>query len=115
MPSTLCARWFRMATALELAMATTSPPLQISGLDKRKFATLRGQATALGLSTEAYALQLIEEGIVLERRARTETFDQLFAPVQERFRSSKMSEPELGRLVKAARARQQKRLGRKKG
>ena len=96
-------------------MATTPSTLQVSGLGKRMLATLRDQAQTLGLSAEAYARQLIEAGMSLERRARTESFDELFAPVQARFHSSGMIESELDELVDGARSRHQQRAGGKKG
>ena len=100
---------------MDHTMATTASTLQVSGLGKQKLATLRDQAKAHGLSAEAYARQLIEEGMSLERRARTESFDELFAPVQARFRSSGMTEPELDELVDRAKSRRPQRAGGKKG
>jgi hypothetical protein len=87
--------------------------IQISGLGKGKLAALRAQAKARGMSAERYARQLIEEGISLERQARSTTFDELFAPVQARFREGGMSEDELDRLVDAARTRHRRRTSRK--
>ena len=83
------------------------------GPPKGKLAVLRAQAEALGMTAEGYARQLIEDGMALERKARTTAFDELFAPVQERFRKSGMSEEELDALVDAARSRHQRRATRK--
>ena len=90
-------------------MAEATATLRVSGLGKGKLAALRKQAKTLGLSTEGYAKQLIEEGVSLEQLARTKTFDELFAPVQARFRESGMTEDELDKLVDAARTRHHQR------
>jgi hypothetical protein len=84
-------------------MASTS--IQVSGLAKTKIAALRKQAKSLGMSAERYAKRLIEQGISLERQARTKSFDELFAPAQARFRASGMSEEGLDQLVGKARQR----------
>lgn len=76
-------------------------------------ALLRKQAKTLGMNVEGYARHLIEEGISLERKARTTTFDELYAPVQARFHRSQMSEGDLDRLVNAARSRRRGRTTRK--
>ncbi|HZL34026.1 MAG TPA: hypothetical protein VFC78_01875 [Tepidisphaeraceae bacterium] len=93
-------------------MATTSS-IQISGLGKEKIAVLRDQAKTLGMTAEGYARQLIEDGISLEKLARTKTFDELFGPVQARFRKSGMSETDLDKLVTDARSRHRLRTPRK--
>jgi len=90
-----------------------SSTIQVSGLGKGKLAVLRAQAKALGMTAEGYARQLIEEGILLERKARSTTFDELFAPVQARFRANGMSETDLDSLVDAARTRHHRRTSRK--
>jgi len=86
-------------------MATIAATIQVSGLSKQKLAALREQAKALGMSAEGYATHLIEEGIALERLARTKTFDELYGPAQARFRKSGMSEDDLDHLVARARSR----------
>ena len=65
------------------------------------------------MSAEGYAKQLIEQGISLEQQARSKTFGQLYAPVQEQFRKSQMKEDELDKLVDRARTRHH-RISRKK-
>jgi len=95
-------------------MTTAGLTIQVSGLDKKKLAALRAHAKALGLSTEAYARQLIEGGISLEQQARSRTFDELFAPVQARFRASGASEADLDQLVDRARSRHRRRAPSKK-
>lgn len=95
-------------------MAGTAATIRVSGIQKHKLAALRKQARALGMSTEGYARQLIEEGLILERRARSNSFDELFGPVRERFRASGMSDNELDKLVDGARTRHQRRTSRRK-
>jgi hypothetical protein len=87
----------------------SSSTIQVSGLPRGELVALRSQARALGMSAEGYARQLIENGLALERKARTTSFDELFAPVQKRFRDSGMTEVELDRLVDAARRRHHRR------
>jgi len=94
-------------------MASSSSTIQISGLGKGKIAVLRAQAKTLGMSTERYAKQLIEDGISLERKARSMSFDELYAPVQARFRKSGLTEEELDKLVDSARTRHHRRTARK--
>jgi hypothetical protein len=49
-------------------MAATATKIAIDGLGKAKLAALREQAKTLGMSAEGYALQLIEDGLLLEQR-----------------------------------------------
>ena len=90
-------------------MASSPATIRVSGLRKGHLATLRAQAKALGMSPEGYARHLIEQGISLERKARTTSFDELFSPAQTRFRRSGMTEEELDALVDAARSRHHRR------
>jgi hypothetical protein len=92
----------------------TTATIQVSGLKKGELAALRRQAKSLGMSDQTYARQLIEEGISLEHRARTQSFDQILAPVRAEFRKSGMTEDELDKLASAARTRHQERKSRKK-
>jgi hypothetical protein len=73
---------------------------------------LRAQAKSLGLSPEEYARQLIEDGIRLQARARAESFDDLYAVAQDRFRASGMSEAALDQLVDSARTRHHQEIRR---
>jgi len=91
----------------------TSSTIQVTGLPRGELAALRSHAKALGMTAEVYARQLIEAGLALERKARTTSFDELFAPAQERFRDSGMTEEELDALVDAARSRHHRRVSRK--
>ena len=95
-------------------MSTVSSTLQISGLAKQKLRVLRAQAKEAGMTAEKYAKHLIEEGISIQRRARTTTFDELFAPVQEQFRKSGMTEEDLDKLVDTARTRHHRRVTKRK-
>ena len=95
-------------------MHASASTIRVSGLPKAKLAALREQASTLGMTAENYARHLIEDGISLDIQARTKTFDELFAPVQARFRRSGMTEAELDKLVDAARPRHRRRVPRKK-
>ncbi len=92
--------------------ATTS--IRVRGLGRSKLAALRGQARKLGISAESYAKQLIEDGLTLEQKAKSMSFDEIFAPAQARFRRSGMSEAELDALVDRARTRHHRRQTRRK-
>src|SRR5271170_7376692 len=94
--------------------AITSTTIQVSGLGRSELAALRKLAKNQGMSAEGYAKQLIKDGLGMENRARTQTFDELYAPVQARFRGSGMTEEELGELVNQARTRHRQRASRKK-
>ena len=95
-------------------MTTTALTVHLSSLDRKKLVALREQAKTLGMSAEGYARQLIEDGISLEQRARTMTFDELYAPVQARFRRTGMTEADLDELVGRARSRHHRPTPRKK-
>jgi hypothetical protein len=90
-------------------MSSASSTIQVTGIARKKLHALRSQAKAAGVTAEIYAKQLIEEGVSLEQQARSRTFDELYAPAQERFRKSGMKEDELNTLVDAARARHNRR------
>jgi len=92
-------------------MVAQATIIQISGLAKDDLAALRKDARRLGLSPEAYARQIIQNAI-LEKRARTTTFDELFAGAQARFEASKMSEADFDKLVDQARKRNDRGRGR---
>lgn len=95
-------------------MYAQATKIEVSGLGKTKLAALREQAKTLGMSAERYARQLIEDGILLERIARTKSFDELFAPAQAEFRESGMTHIQLTRLVADARKRHASNTSRKK-
>ena len=92
----------------------TMQTIQVSGLGRSELAALRKQAKTLGLSAEGYATQLIKDGMSLEHLARTKSFDELFAPVQARFREIAMTEDDLDKLVDAARTRHHKATSKKR-
>jgi hypothetical protein len=97
----------------EIQMASRTSTIQVSGLGKGDLTALRAQAKAKGMSAEEYARQLIEEAIALEQKARSTTLDELWAPVQDRFEKSGMTEEDLDKLVDAARLRHHRRASRK--
>src|SRR5262249_52748759 len=94
-------------------MASALASIQVSGLGKGNLTALQALADSLGMSLERYARQLIEDGIALEREARSKSFDELFAPVQKKFRESKMTEEDLDELVNAARKSHHQKTSRK--
>jgi ribosomal protein L10 len=94
-------------------MSSATSTIQVTGLAKEKLHALRAQARAAGMAAEVYAKQLIEEAVTLEQQAQTKTFDELYAPAQERFRKSAMKEEDLDKLVNAARTRHHRRTSRK--
>jgi len=82
-------------------MSTAS--IQISGLRRQTIMSLKSQAKAQGLSVEGYAKEIIETEMSISEMARRKTIDEVFAPVQQQFRESGMSEADLDRLVYPAR------------
>ena len=95
-------------------MANAHSTLRVSGLTRKKLATLHAQAKAAGMSADAYARVLLEDAIALHQQAKTSSFDVLLAPFRRRFRESGMTEAELDALVDAARKRHHRRTSRKK-
>src|SRR5690349_5197512 len=93
-------------------MSTTS--IQISGLRRQTIASLKSQAKAQGLSVEGYVREIIEAEMSISEMARHKTIDEVFAPGQQQFRESGMSDEELDRLVDAARHDQQAKVTRRK-
>ncbi|WP_428940254.1 hypothetical protein [Fontivita pretiosa] len=94
--------------------ARTESTLQITGLARQKVAALRRHAQSLGMTAERYARELIERGLSLERLARSSSFEELFAAVQARFRTSGITEQDLDKLVDRARTRHHRRSSRKR-
>ena len=77
--------------------------IQISGLRRQTIASLTSQARAQGLSVEVYVKEIIEAEMSISDMARRKTIDEVFAPAQQQFRESGVSEEELDQLVDAAR------------
>jgi hypothetical protein len=95
-------------------MSSTPSTIRVKGLAPRELAALRKQAKALGISTEAYAKDLIETGVSLVQLARGKTLDELYAPIQARFSRNEVTADELDGLVDAARTRHHRRTSRKR-
>jgi hypothetical protein len=87
--------------------------IEISGLEKGELAALRRVARKLGLSPETYARQLVKDGLALEQRARTTSFDKLYADVQARFDAARVNEKQLDHLVDQARSRHHRLMTRR--
>ena len=92
-------------------MPTTMTPLQVPGLGSRRLAELTAQASSLGMTPQRYARELIEEGLAMEREARTKSFDEILVPLRRS--AGEIDEAELDRLVDRARTRHHERLTRK--
>jgi hypothetical protein len=60
---------------------------------------LAQNARRLGMTSEQYVKQLVEDDLAISRKARTTTFEQLLGPGRD------VDEAELDRLVEAARNR----------
>jgi len=71
-------------------------------------------ARAQGLSVEGYVKEIIEAEMSISDMARRKTIDEVFAPAQQQFRESGMSEEELDQLVSAARHDQPTKVTRRK-
>jgi hypothetical protein len=95
-------------------MTSSASTIEISGLERAKLVKLRQNAKALGISAEHYAKQLIEDGLSLEHKARTKTFDELLEPVRTGFRQRQMTEKKIDKLVDEARTRHHHRGSRKR-
>lgn len=93
-------------------MSTVLPTLHIPGLRREAMKELRNQAKSKGLTPERYVRELLEEHLAREHAARTQTFDELFAPV--RARVGAVDESELDELVRRGRGKQPRRSTRQK-
>jgi hypothetical protein len=95
-------------------MASNGSTIHVSGLGQQTIASLKSRAKAEGLSVAGYVKELIEGEMSLAEMARRKTIDEVFAPVQKRFRESRMSEEELDHIVDAARSEHHKKVTKKK-
>jgi hypothetical protein len=95
-------------------MASATSTIHVSGVDRREMASLKARAKAKGLSVEGYVKDLIDSDLSIAELARRKTIDQVFAPLQQQFEESGMSESELDHLVDAARKEHHRRVTRTK-
>jgi hypothetical protein len=95
-----------MSDMIERSMTTTTK-LQTVKLPMRHASAVKRRAHDLGLTPEKYLKQLIEDDLAVSAKARTTSLDELAAPLRDALAG--VSEEELDRRVKAARA------GRRKG
>ena len=94
-------------------MSKLTSQLQVPGLARERLAELTAQAKRFGITPQIYARELIEEGLAMQREARTKTLDAILSPLRDSV--GEVDEEEFDSLVKRARARYRKRLGLKKG
>ena len=87
-------------------VATTK--LKTPRLTPRRLAAVKRRANDLGLTLEKYLQNLIENDLAVSSKARRTSLDELAAPFREALAG--VSEEELDRRVKAARADRQKRI-----
>jgi hypothetical protein len=76
-------------------------------LSARKATAVKRRAHDLGLTTEEYLKQLIEDDLAISAKAKATSFDELAAPFKEAL--GHVSGEELDRRVKAARHRRRRR------
>lgn len=82
--------------------------LQTGKLSSRRVSAAKRRAHDLGLTPEEYLQKLIEDDLAVSARARFTSLDELAAPFREALAG--ISEAELDRRVKAARAARRKRI-----
>jgi glycerol-3-phosphate dehydrogenase len=84
-----------------------STEIKLKGLTKKAMAELKSKARRMGLTSEEYLRELVQEDLALDRKARNTTFAEIMGPGQE------VDEAELDALVEAARTRHYRRTSRK--
>jgi hypothetical protein len=87
-------------------MASTAKDLRISNLPKRQESALRRKAERMGLSTDEYVKQLIEEDLALDQKARSTSLEELAAPFRKALKGA--SEDEISQIVAKARSRRRR-------
>lgn len=80
-------------------------------LTKQRMSELVAKARRLGMAPGAYAKQLIEDGLALQREAETSTFSQIMKPVRDA--AGTVDDTEIIQLVETARGASHQR-GRRK-
>ena len=83
-------------------MATTTTKLQTDPLPVRQVFAVKRRARELGVTPQKYLQRLIEDDLAVSAKARSTSLDQLAAPFRQALAG--VSEEELDRRVKAARA-----------
>src|SRR6185436_5807476 len=94
------------------AMAATTK-LQTGELPNRQMSALKRRAQDLGLTPQKYLQHLIEDDLAVSAKARSTSLAELAAPFRKALGG--VSEQELDRRVKAARAGRGARAGRRNG
>lgn len=86
-------------------MASTAAEFRISNLPKRQATALKRKAQRIGLSTDDYLKQLIEEDLALDEKAQNTPLEALAAPFRKALKGT--SEQAIAQIV--AKARLQRR------
>jgi hypothetical protein len=94
------------AEELESTMATTATELRISDLPKRQASALKRKAERMGLSSNEYVKQLIDDDLALDKVARTTSLEELAAPFRKALKGA--SEQDIAGIVSAARVRRRR-------
>jgi hypothetical protein len=90
----------------ESVMASTAMELRISDLPKRQASALRRKAERMGLSTDEYVKQLIEDDLALDLKAQATPLEELAAPFRKALKGA--SEEDLAQIVAKARSRRRR-------
>lgn len=81
--------------------ASSIPPLRLPPLRRQSMGRLVARAKQIGIPPEDYALQLVEDGLDLQRQAESTSFLEILTPVQQA--AGAVDEAEVMRLVDRAR------------
>jgi len=87
-------------------MATTATELRISGLPKSQASALKRKAERMGLTTDDYLKQLIEDDLALDQKAQTTPLQDLAAPFRKALKGA--SEGEITEIVAKGRSSEQR-------
>jgi hypothetical protein len=82
-------------------MASTATDLRVNNLPRRQASALKRKAERMGLTTEDYLKQLIEDDLALDLAAKNTSLDELAAPFRKALKG--VSDVELDRIVEKAR------------
>jgi hypothetical protein len=84
-------------------MASAVTELRIGDLPKRQASALKRKAERMGLSTDEYVKQLIEDDLALDQKAQTTSLEVLAGPFRKALKGA--SEEEVANIVAKTRSR----------